>query len=78
MNDELREKGFQCFVCKGTIAPNDKHGWTVLIESRLITTEEDMASPQFMWAHDRCVIGLIPLAANPYPNIEKQLSADDD
>ena len=77
MNYEPYEKGFKCFVGKGTIAPNDKHGWTVLIEPRLITLDESVKSPQFIWAYDRCVIKLIPLAAYPYPDIEKRVSTDD-
>jgi len=77
MSDEPYEKGFQCFICKGTIAPKDKHGWTVLIEPRVITLEQEVESPQFIWAHDRCVVRLIPLAAYPYPDIEQRLSHDD-
>jgi len=71
MNEELyitakraqNSNGFQCFVCKGRIAPNDKHGWTVIIEPRLITMDEEVVSPQYIWGHDKCVIALIPLAA---------------
>ncbi len=77
MSDDPYGKGFQCFVCNGSIPPKDRHGWTVLIEPRLITEEQEVESPQFIWAHDKCLVRLIPLAAYPYPELEQQISQDD-
>lgn len=71
------DKGFQCFVCEGSISPKDKHGWTVLVEPRLIAGVQDVESPQFIWAHDKCLIRLIPLAGYAYPELEEQMSRED-
>lgn len=52
-----------CFVCEGSVGPGDEHTCTVLIQPHVITSEKQIKSPCFMWAHDACVVKLIPLAA---------------
>lgn len=70
----MTEKGFQCFVCKQTIPPRDKHGCTVLIHRHLITSDRQIKSPQFIWAHNQCVVNLIPLAGYTFPQLEERES----
>ena len=68
----MDDRGFQCFVCKESIAPRDEHGCTVLIHRHLITSERQIKSPQFIWAHDACIVTLIPLAEYTFPKLEQQ------
>jgi hypothetical protein len=68
----MNERGFQFFVCKESIAPRDEHGCTVLIHRRLITSERQIKSPQFIWAHDSCLVKLIPLADYTFPDVKQR------
>ena len=51
-----------CFVCKGIIGPRDEHVCTVLIQRNVISSERQIKFPLFMWAHDACVVKIIPNA----------------
>jgi hypothetical protein len=68
----MNDRGFECFVCKESIAPDDEHGCTVLINRRLITSERQIKSPQFIWAHDSCLVRLIPLAEYTFPELKQR------
>ncbi len=63
-----KHPGVACFICKKSIRRND-YRCTVTVQRG--TMDRLTGSPQFIWAHGRCIVKLIPIAGYTFPELEK-------
>jgi hypothetical protein len=62
---------YQCFVCKRGIRSNDKLKCTVMIERGISESGSKPIPRQFVYAHGKCLVRLIPPTGYSFPELFK-------
>src|SRR5579859_7891842 len=66
-----KRHGYMCFVCKKGIRSNDKFRSTVCVNRGIDGLDRTLGSAQFLYAHGKCLMKLIPLTKYTFPELEK-------